>query len=440
MTLALTRREILAALVMPALMPAGAAVAQSSPYVRYAVAWSALASGQAIARSEAEALVADPHELGEIAIDLGRFSAATPHLDVLYDAIALQIASVLDPSAAGLPALEDRGQVFAWSWSYTGRAAITLWKSTGQERFRTLFVDSARRIMALRDDRTGRKDEVQGRIVRSWGAPWPVHGETKRITDVTVTGLISLPIATFANELARNDPLADEFGAYVHDLLQGFWEFDRYFAVLYGGKSGLYRSWLEPETFEAQNHVHALAAAGAEIYRLVGDKDVLGRLEMLWNGFKRGIVLDDRGAAFWAYIPEPFSAAKVAPEAFWKAAVTLEFPVACRNAGILVSDEDMNAFARTYSENVLLSDDTYNILIGLRDPSFTYRWDASLAKPELESLMPFIYRGLWFAGYEPSLAPRLTGLLRNHPLRFPDGLLRTPFGLLTRARFWPHAS
>jgi hypothetical protein len=441
MVLKHTRREILAGLALPALTKAApAAMVESRPFERYAAVWSALASGRTMARSEIEALVDNPDDLRENGLDLGHFSAAIPHVDVLYDAIALQIASVLDPSAAGLPALEDRGQVFAWSWSYTARAAIILWKATGQERFRTLFVDSARRIMALRDDRTGRRDEVQGRVVRSWGAPWPVHGETKRITDVTVTGLVSLPILTFANELARNDPLADEFSAYGHDLLQGFWEFDRYFAVLYGGRSGYYRSWLEPETFEAQNHVHALAAAGAEMYRLTHDRDLLTRVEMLWNGFKRGITLDDKGAAFWAYIPEPFSTQKVAPEAFWKAAVTLEFPLACRNAGILVSDQDMKAFARTYSENVLLSDETYNILIGLRDPGSTYRWDAPLAKPEFESLMPFIYRGLWFSGFEPSLTPRLTGLLRHHPLKFPDGLLRAPFGLLTRARLWPNAS
>jgi hypothetical protein len=432
----ITRRHVLAASVALALAGTGHAMAQNTSLNRYMAAWKALAGGEAVDRREIEALVDDPAGMADGPIDLGRFSAARPHLDVLYDAVALQIGNVLDPQAEGLPAIEDRGQVFAWSWSYTGRAAILLWTVSGQERFRTLFVDAARRIMALRDDRTGRKDEVAGRVVKSWGAPWPVHGETKRITDVTVTGLVSLPIAVFANTLAPGDPLVDEFATHARDLSQGFWEFDHLFAVMRDGREGYYRSWLSPETFEAQNHAHALAAAGTEIYRITGDRDLLTRLELLWNGFKRVTVRDERGAAVWAYIPDPFAKRPAVPEAFWKAAVTLEFPLACQRAGILVSETEMAAFARTYAENVLLSDETYNDLIGLHDPASTHRWDAPPASAELESLLPFIHRGLWFAAYEPSLKPRLSGLLRRFPHRFPNGLLLSPFGLLARAALW----
>jgi len=436
MVSSISRRHVLAVVAALALAGTGRAMAQNSPLNRYMATWNALAGGEVVGHREIAALVDDPAAMADGPVDLGRFSGARPHLDVLYDAIALQIHNVLDPQAKGLPAIEDRGQVLAWSWSYTGRAAILLWTVSGQERFRTLFVDAARRIMALRDDRTGRKDEVAGRVVKSWGAPWPVHGATKRITDVTVTGLVSLPIAVFANALPRNDPLADEFAAHIHDLSQGLWEFDHLFAVMKGGREGYYRSWLSPQTFEAQNHVHAFAAAGTEIYRVTGDRKLMGRLELLWNGFRRVSIQDERGAAYWAYIPDPFSKRPATPEAFWKAAVTLEFPLACQRAGILVSEADMAAFARIYSENVLLSDETYNDLIGLRGPASTHRWDALPASAELESLLPFIHRGLWFATYEPSLKPRLTSLLRRFPHRFPNGLLASPFGLLARAALW----
>ncbi|MCB8820454.1 hypothetical protein [Microvirga rosea] len=435
-----TRRAVLKTLPLPFVMMMHRAVAnERNLYERYISAWTTLASGQSVPRKEIEELLDSSDNVPD-PVDLGSFSAAKPHLDVLFDALRKHIAQILDPSAKGLPALEDRGQVFAWTWSYVGRAAIILWKATGQERFRTLFVDAARQIMALRDDRTGRKDEVQDRVVRSWGSPWPVHGVTRRITDVTVTGLVSLPIASFANELYSTDPLADEFGSYCHDLTAGLWEFDRYFLTLPDGRNGYYRSWLDPKSFEAQNHVHALAAAGVEIYRVTNDRGIHDRLSLLWGGFKRVTNIDDMGAATWAYFPDPSLTQEIVPEAFWKAAVTLEFPLACQHANILVSDKDMRAFGRIYTKNVLLSDETYNILIGLRDPASTYRWDGPLASPDVQSLMPFIFRGLWFSDHEPSLTKRLTDLLKRHPLKFSNGLLTSPFGLMTRAFLWAGAA
>ena len=103
--------------------------------------------------------------------------------------LARRLAALVEPEGYDIP-IELRGQLLAWNWTYLGRAAFYHLKATHDDRFRDIFVRTARAVMAQRDDRLEEIDELQARVVKSWGSMWPIGGKQKRITDVTVTGLV----------------------------------------------------------------------------------------------------------------------------------------------------------------------------------------------------------------------------------------------------------
>jgi hypothetical protein len=348
--------------------------------------------------------------------------------------LAERLVALIEPGGSTVP-VGLRGQIYAWSWTYLGRAAIYHWQATGHEPFRDMFVRAARAIMAQRDDRLGKTDELQDRVVKSWGAPWPVDGREKRITDVTTTGLVSLPIVFFANTLESSDPLYPEFARYVEELKEGLFEYDHLYNVIPILGAGYYRSAVDPKELEALNHVLALGATTAEVYRFTRDERVLKRVEQLWRYFKRAIYVDRDGAASWAYIPNLYLPRWGTAEAFWKSAVCHEFPLSCWRAEICAEREDMVSFARQFTVDVLESDTRINVRTRDRRPRLSLHLDEpQTIDPQVKSLLPFVLKGLWYGDFEPTLAPRLQHYVKSFPHLFPDGLTEgIPIAAMARA-------
>jgi hypothetical protein len=79
------------------------------------------------------------------------------------------------------------------------------------------------------------------------------------VTDVTVTGLITLPILQFANLLQPSDPELSEFEGYVADIGPSMWEYERFYHFLPDDGAGYYVNMGDPNVVEPISHYAALA-------------------------------------------------------------------------------------------------------------------------------------------------------------------------------------
>jgi hypothetical protein len=407
--------------------------------MRYISLWQQLSRDELPTVRDLTAVLEDPKQFASRVnrVSLwGAFSSSRPHRDVIYSYLAWGLPWLVHPAAAGLPPASDRGQVFAWYWSYWGRAALYMWLATDEGRFKTLFVGAMREVMTLRDDLHGKQCEIQDRVVKSWGALFPIGGTERRVTDSTATGLIALPILLFANTLRKDDPLYEEAAGYVCALSESMWEFDRFYVRLSDQNAGYYRWIGDPTLPDAVSHTNALAAAMVEIYRFTGEKRMLERVEELWAFFRLCITSDSDAVPTWAYMPGPPDFGHNRPaEFFWKSAVAIELPLAMWRAR-LVSEKEMQGFARLFS--VATFANRHSLSLNARDRSVSSTLD--LSRPNSQSMKDygaftnFIVSALELNEFDAVLNLKVAGYLADYPAAFRDGLFSDArIGVLGRA-------
>jgi len=118
------------------------------------------------------------------------------------------------------PAREQPG-VYAWGEAHLQYAYSLQFEATGDPRYLDVLVSRFRRLLALRDDRVGRRDELRGRVMPAWGSVrfstrppfegkstcWAVHA-----------GMILYPAARFVRMVQADPGLSRRYAGPVAEF------------------------------------------------------------------------------------------------------------------------------------------------------------------------------------------------------------------------------
>ncbi len=366
------------------------------------------------------------------AVASGRTPALEQHPspDELFRFFDRGLRRLVDPNDPGLPSVGGRGRLFAWYWGFWGRALVFAFEATRERRFLDLFARSFAAILDQRDDRLGIKDEPTGHILPGWGTSiGGVHAN-----EVTVAGLVSLPLCEFLLLLQRDMDAAAAYGQLAHSYLPQIQE-------VTGQYEGDYRTsddggyYVHPVTHvvEALNHTHVLGAAYAHLWALTGERRYEERVKDLTAYFLAAVTEEPNGSWSWPYAPTPDNMRRRPAERIWKAGTTIELPAAAFRHGIGFAPGHALPFSRTLTRNILRFDgintyitsrrtellDTSNstpsnagggfaLWFLMPDPLGTHR----RALVAHMTAQPELFPGGWFGGAR-GLAMALTWLMRS---------------------------
>lgn len=239
----------------------------------------------------------------------------------------------------------------AWGVSYELAALVLMLEHTGEARYAEPFVRLADHVLAVRDDRVGRKDEVRNAILPAWGSTKYTKG--KPYVWAVHTGMLAEPLARFAavvrtrTELARFEEAA---GRYLKAAQESVAVHDSQFREGPAAGEGYL---VEPFSgLEAPlNMQNALARAWLAIDDATGEPAHRERIERLARFFKNRLRLMN-DAYLWEYRP-PLDGAGVGFEDISHAAINVDFACQCYRHNIVFTREDIKRFARTLLTRVL---------------------------------------------------------------------------------------
>ena len=197
------------------------------------------------------------------------------------------------------------------------------------------------------------------------------------------------------------------------------------------------------------NHTHAFAAALVKAYQLTDDRKYLDACESIARYFRASCTPEDNGTLSWPYAPVPGTMThehapmdsrkgimthRVGGEAFFKAAVTLEFPVAARSAGVCFDDGDVDRLADTFMRNVLQPGDSLNMYISSRKlrpmEEVADKYVAQIALVGAFSLLDDI---------RPEVRRELVRLIGAQPAWFPLGWFSGPASVMALCRLYSNS-
>ena len=356
------------------------------------------------------------------------FIASWPTSDVLYTFLASRLRAIVKHKPDGLKP-GCRGRYYAWTWGYWGRAAVNAFYALGEQRFADLVVETYEILLSERDDRLGLTNDIRKRPIKSWGL-LSADGRV-RFNEITSTGLILLPIcdllvghATALLSAGRRD----QFVASLVDALDEFTDEVQYEDTANGG---YFRDPLSGNV-EALNHAHVYAAALTKTWRITGSAGLRELAESIARYFLASCTLEDNDTYSWPYAPVPGKLRQDHPrmtngvdpafrhafgaEAFYKAAVTIEFPVAAYDAGIGFDRQDMERIADCFVKNVFQPGDDLNVYVSSRK----IRPGSEIAT-ELKSQLMFIVCAGLLDSIRPQLRADVIRMLGRRPDWFPTG-------------------
>lgn len=373
-----------------------------------------------VADSAAIAATATAGMDGDAAAQHRAFLTAAPSAEALFSFLDGALERLITRDDAHLAPLGARGRLYGWYWGYWGRALVHGYEASREERFLRLFIESYDRLLELRDDALGLEDEAKKEVLGGWGTALE-HGI--RANEVTVAGLMALPVCELLLLLDREPALAERYQdareRYLESVKQTLAGFEPDFRTADGIPGGYY---VVPgtEQVEALNHTHLFAAAAALLYALTGEVNRAHHLDEVRQWFLASVVREANGTWSWLYCPTPERMIGWGEE-MWKGGVTVEFPFAAHRAGFGFDDSEMDAMADTFVKNVVLPDGTLNkwisstrrgqLTIEIRERSLTLpgcaspwvlaadrRPDVLVAFLKMLARNPELFPGGWFDG------------------------------------------
>jgi hypothetical protein len=318
-----------------------------------------------------------------------------------------------------------------WAWVYHGTAAIFAYRATGDIRYLRWIAEIFEVMANSRDCHLDRIDAYRGRACRSWGAQVKDRnaGGMCWVNEVCTAGTMALPAALFAAEVQADPGLHDEFGAIAarfaevcREVADEF-EADRvdlpdrpesYFVMPHDGG---------PEPLA---HAAPFAAMLVALYRAAGRDGDYRTAERLANYFRAAIREEDGGVWSWPYRPTP-DAMHGPGEYFFKARVTLIFPIHAFALGLLFDRSDLEKFADTVLAAVCRSDGRLYTTVSRENGKALI--GAEYARFEEKGRLGSLAQAIGFyplAGVKPSVANRLSGLMTDYSGLFPKGWFSTP--------------
>ena len=306
-------------------------------------------------------------------IDFKDLIVAIPSSDVLYSFLDDSLGEMLARTDQGNPG--DKGKYYAWYWGFWGRALLYAYEATHEMRYLDLFVTTFEKLLSERDDRLQLVDTERHRIVKSWGVRDSVRFRADiRTNEVTNCGLINLPVTEFLILVGKDSVLRKKYDSvyekYLNAAAESVKEFEADYRLTdFGG--GYYWS-LFTHDIEPINHTHVLAANFANLYVLTQDPFYKKRVAEIGTYFKKFVVIDKDNNWTWPYNPllPPLSLQyfrglgvfskfvsdwiqrfRRLPEGMWKAAVSIQFPIAAYNSGLFFDKTDMENMVDSFLKN-----------------------------------------------------------------------------------------
>lgn len=246
-----------------------------------------------------------------------------------------------------------------WSWVFHGNAAIFAYRATGDIRFLRWIIDTFEVISKNRDLDLGRVDDLRKRKYASWGSYVKDRktGGLAWVNEVCTAGCIGLPASLAAVEVISDNNLQQEFGDRIDKILQCCEQIaDEFREDLYDidGKDQSYYIMPHDGAPEPFAHTAPFAAMLAALYKATGNEEYFHTANKLANFFKTSIRKDRKGLWSWPYRPK-LEDTPIIGEYYFKARVTLMFPIHAYSLGLFFDEEDMINFTNTFLEAICRS-------------------------------------------------------------------------------------
>jgi hypothetical protein len=325
----------------------------------------------------------------------------------------------------------------SWNWGFEGNAAVIAYKCTGDVRFLDWLAATYDQLLAYRDTKLGRVDDVRRRVVDSWSSVLTVkHGwaisEHPRVTkrkfrtnEVTTAALMVLPALKFVELLRGNEELSKKYGEqadrFLDTAIAALSEFDDDYKVTPDGRG--YYVMPHDGNVEALNHSHTVGADFAILYKLTGKDDYKQKTLELARMFRDSLRRESNGSYSWGYFPAISAEASSKSEALWKGRTTLMLPLAAYSRNIDFSDEDMKAFSKTFTENIYRGDMKFNIFISLSDEK-----PLELSNIKYDNRAQTLLGWIFLDRFDPQIRDILERAVVERPDLFPNGWFGSPAG------------
>jgi glycosyltransferase involved in cell wall biosynthesis len=343
----------------------------------------------------------------------------------------------------------QRGREWAWRWGYWGRALGSLLLLTKEKCYLDLLDFMHDSFVACRDDQLGIIDTRRNKIMKSWGTIITgKYDKGLRTCEVETSGLMILPwIDLLASDTSGIVPyhVRNKWLKTVSDVITSHQEELAFHRESEGG--GYFMSpWFEHKV-EPLNHSHLFGAACALAFKVTGLEFYREIASKLYRFFHFNWRVEQDGMVSWAYNPTEsdkkhglFSTSYgddkhrvlLGPELFYKAAVTIELPVAMYRAGILPNGStDILLISRSIRESIFLDNDEINYYISNKKRHLS-RQKAGMAMPVLR---PHYMCGFELLGdVDIEVSNRLACVVKNRSDLFPKGWLTGPASVMAASK------
>lgn len=263
------------------------------------------------------------------------------------------------------PARQQPG-VYAWGEAHLLLAYTLQFEATRDARYLDTFIRRFNTLLGLRDDQTGRLDQVRGRIMPGWGSvrfsTHPGH-EGKYTSWAVHVGMILFPAARFIRLAARDPALAiryagslSEFRTAIAESLAAYedqWHERIPPPGSIAGGPGAPEGWYTEPVIGAAptlplNQMNTMGRVMLELALVDDEPRYLDRATKLARFLKNRMILRPDGAYQWAYMPgvEP-PYLNDSAEDFSHASINADYAVRCYHAGIVFDRQDMDRLLKT---------------------------------------------------------------------------------------------
>jgi len=294
------------------------------------------------------------------------------------------------------PDMPSPGEM-AWGDSYVLNSYIAMYHGTRDRVHLERFAAHFDRILTARDSRTGRRDELRDRMMPSWGTGNYTQG--KWTAWLVHAGMLTYPAASFVR-IVRADrrlprALRAKADGYLPILEEIVAAYDDEWRGGPGGE-GYYHS--PPVGALPLNQQNALGRTMVELAAVTRKAGYRDRATSLARYFKSRLRVMPNGAYAWEYS----GGRGRNGEDISHAAINADFAALCYRNRIVFTREDMERFAKTFTENIMRPDGGFaQTVAGQGEAGKTYT--------------PQLGRWLNLSPYDRRIYDAVLGDLHAHP-------------------------
>jgi len=284
---------------------------------------------------------------------------APPNKDILFEKLSRHLNGTI-ANAYRNPG--HNGRFMGWALATGVYASLIAYERTGDIRFIREANLALMAALKLRDDTTGRVDEVRGRVMHGWGGN-KYDAEGRHMTNFTLAGRVAFVLALFADTVKRHPELqskyADQAKKFLNAARETMDDYSGEFVV--DGDIGYYKRPVYND-IEPLNHMAWAGNALILLNKQTGEVSYGQMAEQLARFFKQSM-RHENGTVWWPY--QPGSAADESrPEYIWKASLTSQFMFFAWQNGVVFTDSDMEAITNTILSRVFRPEGRISALMG----------------------------------------------------------------------------